>query len=94
MLDRRTWKACLIDCTEGLVNIYGNGSQIYHPKGKTYRYAQLAELDHYITVEHALEHKVIYGSKPTWEKYGEDETAAEQQPSRASDREAATSSRG
>jgi hypothetical protein len=36
ILDRRTEEARLIYCTESLGNIYGNRSQIYHPKGKTY----------------------------------------------------------
>jgi hypothetical protein len=77
MLDRRTWEACPIDCAEGLGNIYGNGSQTCHPKGKTYRYAQLGELVHSVTIEHASEHEVICGTKPAWEKHGEGETAAE-----------------
>jgi hypothetical protein len=77
MLDRKTWEACLIDCTEGLDNIYGNESQTYRLKGKTYRYAQLGELVRSVVIEHALEHKVIYGSKPTGEKHGEGETVAE-----------------
>jgi hypothetical protein len=46
-------------------------------KGKTYRYAQLGELVHSITVEHEPEHEVIYGSKPIGEKRGEGGTAAE-----------------
>jgi hypothetical protein len=94
MLDRRTWEACPTDCMEGLGNIYSNESQIYRSKGKTYRYAQLGELVHSVAVEHALEHEVICGSKPAAEKHGEGETAAEQQPPRASDCEAATSLRG
>jgi hypothetical protein len=49
---------------EYLVNIYGNESQTCHPKGKTYRYAQLGELVHSAAVKHVLEHEVIYGSKP------------------------------
>jgi hypothetical protein len=77
MLDRRTWKACPINCTKDLGNIYGNGSQICCPKGKTYIYAQLGELVRSIAVEHAPEHEVIYGSKPTGEKHGEGETVAE-----------------
>jgi hypothetical protein len=77
MLDRRMWEACPIDCTEGLGNIYGNKSQTCHPKGKTYRYAQLGELVRFVAVEHALEHEVICGSKPAGEKHGEGETTAE-----------------
>jgi hypothetical protein len=77
MLDRRTWEACSINCTEGLDNIYVNESQTYRLKGRIYRYAQLGELVRSVAVEHALEHKVIYGSKPTGEKHGEGETAAE-----------------
>jgi hypothetical protein len=77
MLNRRTWEACPIDCTEGLSNIYGNGSQTCYPKGKTYRYAQLGELIHSIVVEHTPKHEVIYGSKPVGEKHGEGETGAE-----------------
>jgi hypothetical protein len=77
MLDQRIWEACPIDCAEGLGNIYGNGSQTYHPKGKTYRYAQLAELVYSVAVEHVVEHEVICRSKPVGEKHREGETAAE-----------------
>jgi hypothetical protein len=77
MLDRRTWEACSIDCTEGLGNIYGDGSQTCHLKSKTYIYAQLRELVHSIVIEHALEHEVICGSKPAGEKHREGETVAE-----------------
>jgi hypothetical protein len=80
MLDRRTWEACPIDCTKGLDNIYGNGSQTYRPKGKTYRYAQLGELVRSVAVEHASDYKVICESKPAGEKHGEGEIAAERQP--------------
>jgi hypothetical protein len=80
MLDQLTWEVCPIDCTEGLGNIYGNGSQTCHPKVKTYRYAQLGELVHSVMVEHASEHEVIYGSKRAGEKHGEGETGAERQP--------------
>jgi hypothetical protein len=79
---------------EYLSNIYGNGSQIYCPTGKTYRYAQLKEHIHSVTVEHVLKHEVICGSVPTREKRGEGKTAAERQLSRASSCEAATSSQG
>jgi urease beta subunit len=57
-------------------NIYGNRSQTYRPKGKTYRDAQLGEHVHFVTVEHALEHEVVSGSEPTGEKCGEGETVA------------------
>jgi hypothetical protein len=77
MLDRRAWEACPIDYTEGLGNIYENISQTCHLEGKTYRYAQLGELDRSVVVEHTLEHKVICGSKPAGEKHREGETAAE-----------------
>jgi hypothetical protein len=77
MLDRRTWEAYSINCTEALDNIYRNGSQTCHPKGKTYKDAQLRELVYSIAVEHALEHKVDYGSEPAREKRREDKTAAE-----------------
>jgi hypothetical protein len=77
MLDRRTWEACPIDCTKGLGNIYRNRSQTCHPKGKTYRYAQLGELVRSVTVEHAPEHEVTYVCEPIGEKRGEGETAAE-----------------
>jgi hypothetical protein len=40
--------------------------------------AQLGELVHSVTVEHALEHEVICGSKPAGQKHREGETAAEQ----------------
>jgi hypothetical protein len=94
MLVRRTWKACPIDCMEGLGNIYRNGSQTCHPKGKTYRYAQLGELVHSVVVEHAPEHEVSCGSEPVGEKRGKSETTIERQPHRASECEAATSSWG
>jgi hypothetical protein len=64
MLSRRTWEPCPIDCTEALGNIYGNMSQTCHPKGKTYRDAQLGELIYSIVVEHTLEHELVYGSEP------------------------------
>jgi hypothetical protein len=79
---------------KGLGNIYGNRSKTYRPKDKTYTYAQLGELVHYIAVEHAPEHEIICGSKPVGEKHGEGETAVERQPPRASDCEATTPSRG
>jgi hypothetical protein len=94
MLDRRTWEACPIDCTEGLGNIYGNRSQTCHSKGKIYIYAQLGELVRSVTVEHAPEHKVTCGSEPAGEKHGEGETAVERQPPRVSRCEVATSSWG
>jgi hypothetical protein len=75
-------------------NIYRNGSQTCHLKGKTYRDAQLGELIHSVMVEHTPEHEVIYGSEPAGEKRKEGETAAECQPPRASGCQAATSSRG
>jgi hypothetical protein len=64
MLNQRIWEACPIDCTEVLCNIYENGSQICHSKGKTYRDAQLRELVHSIAVEHVPEHEVIWYSEP------------------------------
>jgi hypothetical protein len=78
MLNRRIWEACPIDCTEALGNIYRNRFQTCRPKGKTYRDAQLRELVHSVMVEHAPEHEVVCGSKPTGEKRDEDDTAAEQ----------------
>jgi hypothetical protein len=78
MLDRGTWEAWPIDCTEGLDNIYRNGSQTCHPKDKIYRYTQLGKLVHSIMVEHTLEHDVICGSKQAGKKHREGETAAEQ----------------
>jgi hypothetical protein len=93
-LDRRTCEECPIDCTEGLGNIYGNGSQTCRPKGKTYIYAQLREFVHSVVVEHALKHEVICGSKPTGEKHREGETATKQQSLRTSGCEVATSSQG
>jgi hypothetical protein len=68
MLDRRTGETRPIDCMESLCNIYMNGSQIYRLKDKTYRAAQLRELVHSVTVEHASEHEVVCGRKPTGEK--------------------------
>jgi hypothetical protein len=92
ILNRRTWETYLIDFTKALDNIYRNGSHTCRSKGKTYRDAQLRELVHFIAVEHASEHEVICGSKPTWEKSGEGETTAEWQPPQDTDCEAATSS--
>jgi hypothetical protein len=86
--------ACPIDCTDDLGNIYGNRSQTYRLKGKTYRYAQLGELVRSVAVEHAPEQEVICGSKLTGEKHGEGEAAAKRQPPQVSGCEAATSSRG
>jgi hypothetical protein len=57
----------MINCTEGLGNIYRNRSQTCHLKGKTYRYAQLGELVCSVAVEHTSEHEVICGSKPAGE---------------------------
>jgi hypothetical protein len=74
--------------------MYGNRSQICHPKGKTYRDAQLRELVRSITVDHVPEHGVVCRSEPTREKYGEGETATGQQPPRASGCEATISSWG
>jgi hypothetical protein len=56
--------------------------------------AQLGELVHSDAIEHTPEHNVVCGSEPAGEKHEEGETAAEQQPPRASGYEAATSSRG
>jgi hypothetical protein len=67
--------------------------QTCHPKGKTYRDAQLGELVHSIVVEQLPEHELACGSEPAWER-GEGEVVAEQQPPRASGCEATTSSRG
>jgi hypothetical protein len=94
MLDRRICETRPIDCMEGLDNIYENRSQTYRPKGKTYRYAQLRELVHPVTIEHASKHEVICESKPAGEKHGEGEPTAERQPPRASGCKAATSSQG
>jgi hypothetical protein len=80
MLNRRTWEACLIDCTKALDNIYRNRSQICRPKGKTYRDAQLRELVPFVEVEHTLEHEVVCGSEPVKEKREDGETAAEWHP--------------
>jgi hypothetical protein len=93
-MDQRAWESCPIDCTEGMDNIYENGSQSYRPKGKTYIYAQLGELVRSVMVEHASEHEVIYGSKPVEEKHREGETVAERQSPQASSCEAVTSSWG
>jgi hypothetical protein len=92
MLDRTTGETCPIDCTKFLDYIYGNRSQTYHSKGKTYIDAQLGELIHSVVVEHAPEHEVICESKPVGEKHREGETVAERQPPRASNCEAVTSS--
>jgi hypothetical protein len=44
MLDQGTRETHPIDCTESLGNIYKNVFQTCHPKGKTYRDAQLEDL--------------------------------------------------
>jgi hypothetical protein len=77
MLNRRTWEACPVDYMKTLDNIYGNGSQTSHSKGKTYRDAQLGELVHSVVVEHVPKHEVIYGSEPTGEKRDAGETVVE-----------------
>jgi hypothetical protein len=64
MLRRRTCKACLIDCTEALGNIYENGSQTCNLKDKTYRDAQLGELARSVMVDHVPEHGVICRVNP------------------------------
>jgi hypothetical protein len=51
--------------------------QTCHPKGKTYRDAQLGELIHSVAVDQLPEHELTCGSEPTWER-GEDEVVAEQ----------------
>jgi hypothetical protein len=94
MLNRRAWEAYLIDCTEALGNIYRNGSQTCHPKGTTYRDAQLGEFIHSIMVGHELEREVACGRKPAGEKRGESEIAAEWKPPRASGYEIVMSSWG
>jgi hypothetical protein len=53
----------------------------------------MGKLIHSVTVEHATEHEVVCGSEPAGEKRGKDETVAEQQSPRASECEAAMSSR-
>jgi hypothetical protein len=79
---------------ESLDNIYGNGFQTCHLKGKAYREGEFRELVHFVAIEHTSEHKIICGSKPAGEKRGEGKTASEQQPARALGCEAATSSQG
>jgi hypothetical protein len=74
MLSRRTWKACPIDCTRALGNICWNGSQTCHPKGKTYRDAQLGDLARSVAVNHMMEHGAVCRSEPAGEKRGEGET--------------------
>jgi hypothetical protein len=64
---------------ETLDNIYENRSHAYHPKGKTYRDAQLGELVHSVTVKRVPEHGVAYRGEPVGEKRGEGETSAERQ---------------
>jgi hypothetical protein len=50
--------------------------QTLHPKGKTYKDAQLGELIHSVTVEQLLEHELACGSEPAWE-HGEGEAVTE-----------------
>jgi hypothetical protein len=83
MHDRLTVRKFWVTCTE---------TDLKHVTRRVKLNAHLGELVHRITVEHALEHEVICGSKPTCEKYEKGKTATEQQPSRASGCEAATSS--
>jgi hypothetical protein len=73
--------------------IYTERIQTCHPKGKTYRDAQLRELVHSVMVEQLPEHELAYVSEPAW-KRGEAKAVAEQQPPQASGCEAAMSSRG
>jgi hypothetical protein len=63
---------------ETLGKIYGNGYRACHPKGKTYRDAQLDELVHSIVVKHAPEQGIVCGREPAGEKCREGETATEQ----------------
>jgi hypothetical protein len=65
MLNRKTWEAYPIDSMEALGNIYGNRSQTYHPKDKSYRYARLGKLVYSDVVEHVPKHKVVCGREPT-----------------------------
>jgi hypothetical protein len=69
---------------ETLGNIYGNITQAYRLKGKTYRNAQLGELVHSVVVERVPEHGVAYKGELIGEKRGEGETSAERQPPCAS----------
>jgi hypothetical protein len=55
---------------------YENRSQTCHPKGKSYRDAQLGVLVYSVKVEHTTEHEVIYVRDPVGEKRGEGETVA------------------
>jgi hypothetical protein len=75
------------------VTYTGTDSRYVTQKGKNYRDAQLGELVHSVAVEQLLEHELICGSEPTWERE-EGEAIAEQQPPRASACEAAPSSWG
>jgi hypothetical protein len=79
---------------KALGSIYGNGFQTCHPKGKTYRDAQLGELARSVMVDHVPDHGVICRSEPTGEKHGEGETTTGQQPPQASNCEATLSSWG
>jgi hypothetical protein len=90
--NRRIWETYPIDCTKTLGNIYRNGSQACYPKGKTYRDAQLREIDHSVAVDHMSEHEVACWSEPAGEKCGEGETAGGRQSPRALGYETATSS--
>jgi hypothetical protein len=67
--------------------------QTCHPKGKTYRDAQLGGIVHSVAVEQLPEHELVCESEPTWER-GEGEAVTEQQSPRASVCEAAMSLRG
>jgi hypothetical protein len=42
--------------------------QTCHPKGKTYRDAQLGELVHSVAVEQLSKHELACGSEPAWER--------------------------
>jgi hypothetical protein len=84
----------MIDCTDVWATYTRMNPKYVTTKDKTYRYTQLGELVCSVMFEHVPEHKVICESKPTEKKHGEGETAAEQQPHRASGCEATTLSRG
>jgi hypothetical protein len=62
--------------------------QTCHPKGKTYRDAQLGEFVHSVVAEQLPEHELVCRGEPAWDR-GEGEAVAEQQPHRASGCEAA-----
>jgi hypothetical protein len=80
--NRRTWKACPIECMKILCNIYKNGFRHVTRRVKlteTFNWESL-----FISSRQLLKHELVYRSEPAWERK-EGEAVTKQQPPRASD---------